>query len=193
MQKDLDYLYTNKLNLDFESYSPIGIIIASAVTGAGFAPCDGSDCSGSAYSFLTGNTITPDLRGCFVMGASVDRPFLTEGPDSTGPPIAPFLGSVEAAGTHTHSGTTTQNNAHSHSYIEYDPNASIVGIFGSSTPPPTPSIGTKANTSSDSAGLHSHTFTTNSAGLHTHGLTTSGGDAETRPANYAVTYFIRIN
>jgi hypothetical protein len=190
MQKDLDYLYTNVLNLYFESYCPIGIIIATAVEIAGFVPCDGSDCSGSAYSLLTGNTTTPDLRGHFVIGASVDRPFLTEGPDSTGPPIAPFLGSVDAAGTHTHSGTTTQNGAHGHSYIEYDPNASIAGLFGQVS---TSSIGTKANSSSNSAGSHSHTFTTNSAGLHTHGLAASGGDTETRPVNYAVTYFIRIN
>jgi microcystin-dependent protein len=79
---------------------------------------------------------------------------------------------VDASGTHFHTGTTDLSGAHRHGYDD---------AYFAENPPNTGIYGTSANTDfdnsykyrsprplTDESGNHVHTFTTNPAGLHTH-------------------------
>jgi microcystin-dependent protein len=111
----------------------------------------------------------PDLRGYFVRGSGTNSDTTAAG--TFGAKIADTLKS------HTHTGTTSVDGSHAHAYAAY---LSIVSK--STTPSPTGSLWDGlVNRATESAGDHSHTFTT--------GATGSG---ETAPRNIAMLYCIKF-
>lgn len=131
---------------------------------------DGRDVSGSKYAQITGSSKVPDLRGAFLrMAGQNNNPAWTGGSlngyqeDTTRRPRTNFT--TDSQGAHTHSGATSS---------------------------PSNNFGTYA------AGVNNHitgytgTTTTGSNGGHTHTVT-GGGDTETRPKNYSVNYYIKVN
>lgn len=121
--------------------------------------------------------------------------------------------SVASGGSHTHTGTTASNGAHSHTIIITDPghvhgpdsNVTYVNVAsGSESPRLAPSSGgttfqtesatTGITASSNSTGAHTHTITTDSGGTHTHtlsGATDSDGGTEARPTNLSMLMCIK--
>jgi len=151
---------------------PSGFIIAFGGTTAptGYLSCDGAAVSRSTYADLfaaigttwgVGNGTTtfnlPDLRNDFLRGASGTLTVGTKQADT-----------IES---HTHSGTTSSNGAHTH-------RVPTGGSGGGSATQTGPESGTGVVT--ESAGAHTHTFTTNAT-----------GSSETRPRNGVVLWVIK--
>lgn len=164
---------------------PVGVIVASVLSMAEFADAsgdpsvwdasrsrwalaDGREVVGSAYRSLTGNTRVPDLRGMFLRGASGGRGDAFADPDANR-----VLGSSQTWATGHPRGGLRTDSAGEHNHPGY------VGGGGGA----------------HASGIHSgpaHGATPVPAGGgHTHQVT--GGDAETRPNNAAVNFFVRIN
>jgi len=140
---------------------------------------DGRDVSGSRYATVTGSNAVPDLRGAFLRGAGNNNNSSWAGgilgayqEDSTARPKIAFT--ADSQGDHSHvSGPGAYN----------DPGSGAFGV--------------KLNVGSNLgianwAEKVSHSAITSTAGAHTHTIT-GGGDAETRPKNISVNYFIKIN
>jgi microcystin-dependent protein len=175
-------------------FVPSGGIMAFAMNSAptGWLVANGSAVSRTTYSSLwtaLGTTSSPygqgdgsttfnlpDLRGYFVRGS---------GTNSDGTASGTF-GAKQTASllNHTHSGTTSDPSAnHTHGYTRYNtllnnimtlPGSGINGIWQNTTNVETG--GVSAN--------HAHSFTT--------GNPSAGGGSETRPANIAMLYCIKI-
>jgi microcystin-dependent protein len=173
---------------------PAGAIMAFAMNGAptGWLAANGSAVSRTTYSALwtaLGTTSSPygqgdgsttfnlpDLRGYFVRGSGTNS-------DGT---VSGAFGAKQTASllNHTHSGTTgNESQNHTHNYTRYNTllnNVSTLagdrnGIWQNTTNAP------------DTGGVsvnHVHSFTT--------GNPSTGGGSETRPANIAMLYCIKI-
>jgi microcystin-dependent protein len=121
-------------------------------------------------------------------------------------------GNISNAGSHSHSGNTAYAGDHAHAYTMYE---GYTQRFKNSDAPPasmddvqpqqktTSASGAHSHALAidnngehchtltiDNNGNHSHPLTINNSGDHTHALT--GGDPETRPENYPVTYMIKF-
>jgi microcystin-dependent protein len=172
-------------------FVPSGGIMAFAMNSApsGWLAANGSAVSRTLYAALfaaigttygagDGSTTfaLPDLRGYFVRGS---------GTNSDGTASGTF-GAKQAASllNHTHSGTTAGASAdHTHAYTRYNTLLNNVSIFS----------GGGVN------GIWQNTTTQLTGGVsadHAHGFTTGnpsvGGGSETRPANIAMLYCIKI-
>jgi hypothetical protein len=130
------------------------------------------------WALCNGSNGTPDLRNMFVVGANVDSAgiamtTITGTPSQSG-------GSKDAVVVeHTHSGTTTTNGSHTHTYNRYGGSNGIsTGIWGDNND------GIYYNATTSTAGSHYHTFTTDSTG-------TSGTNANL-PPYYALAYVMKI-
>ena len=122
----------------------------------------------SGWLLCDGTNSTPDLRNRFIVGAGS-----TYSVDGTG-------GSADAiVVSHTHTGTTASNGAHTHSATAG--NFSITGNVQFSYGGVGSSLGTSATTAS--AGAHTHTFTTDSTG--------SSGTNANLPPYYALAYIMK--
>jgi microcystin-dependent protein len=171
-------------------FVPSGGIMAFAMNSApsGWLAANGSAVSRTLYAALfaaigttygagDGSTTfaLPDLRGYFVRGS---------GTNSDGTASGTF-GAKQTASllNHTHSGTTSGDSPnHTHGYTRYNTllNNVFVGSSGSD--------GIWQNTTTVQTGTvsasHTHSFTT--------GNPSAGGGSETRPANIAMLYCIKI-
>lgn len=137
-----------------------------------WALADGRDVSTSAWAAITGRTKLPDLRGAFLrMTGQNANPNWIGGPlndfqwDSTKLPNTAFTGTTSTTGSHAHGSVVVPNSG----------GGSGVFTWPGGTPAGDPR-------QTFPAGDHSHTVTIN-----------GGGDAETRPKNYGVNFFIKIN
>ena len=151
-----------------------------SLNGSCWVLMDGQNIEGKALSSLTGLNNVPDARGLFLR--SLDN--------GKGIDAGRVLGSIQAQATArpttSFTGDTTSTGAHGH-------NVSNVQYGGSSSDDP-------ANENSFASGLpgansvRTNTIGNTTSGTHSHSLSiTGGGDAETRPANIAVNYFIKVD
>ena len=137
---------------------------------------DGRDVTGSKYAQLTSKNTVPDLRGAFLRmaGQNAGNTSWNGGTlnawqeDSTARPKTAFT--TDSSGNHSHS---FQRNA---------------GVFSGDTrygdatfsPINAAGGGSAVNNGINGAGNHAHTVT-------------GGGDIETRPKNYGINFFIKVN
>jgi hypothetical protein len=127
--------------------------------------CNGQTCVGTNYAAITGATNVPDLVGRFLrMTGGAAAALNTSQADSTKRPNTVFTGSTNTTGNHTH------NSDGPAQYTPYGGNARVAWE------------GISQNRATSAAGNHSHTITID-----------GGGDAETRPKNYGVNFFIKVN
>lgn len=160
---------------------PVGTIVmwSGSVAPDGWAICDGGNIV-DGQSPLNG-TSTPDLKGRFVVGigsnGSNNYSYGNTGGEDSHRLLATEIPS------HTHSGTTSTDGSHTHSYN--DESVSREKVNGSNFD--NQGIdGTPDNSrTTGSAGNHSHTFTTD-------GGTGGNGAHENRPTYFALAYIIRI-
>lgn len=170
---------------------PTGTIIASMleletfqkIAGNAWKPADGRKISAkSKYARLTGNTTLPDLRGMFLRGLNKFDPAKGARHDKYKDPNGSRrkAGKPQADATslpknkkHPFKGKAVSAGDHSHIYFKARREGGRTG---------------SATRASAEAG------NTGSSGNHTHTvLITAGGDAETRPVNIAVVYYIKID
>lgn len=166
----------NKTYVD--SIAPPGSVtmFAASTAPTGWLECSGAAVSRTTYASLfaaigttfgagDGSTTfnLPNLRGEFVRGWDNGR----------GVDTGRVFGSAQAdeVKSHTHTGTTNSDGAHTHTYLR--------GLGGSG-------LGAEPGTDGASSG------TTSSSGAHTHTFTTAAtGGAETRSRNIALLYIIK--
>jgi hypothetical protein len=137
---------------------------------------DGRDVTGSKYAQLVGRNTVPDLRGAFLRmaGQNAGNTAWNGGSlnawqeDSTARPKTAFT--TDASGNHSHSFQRGSNNFSGD--IKYtDTTFSPINANGG---------GTTVNVGINGAGNHAHTVT-------------GGGDTETRPKNFGINFFIKVN
>ena len=152
------------------SGNPLGTIISSLLSSQDMAIldptmqyCDGTSIVGSALNLLNGTTNAPNLIGQFIRGAGGGRVVDTFQGDATARPNTNFT--TNNVGNHFHS-------------IQLEAPSGV-------------GDGNDSGTRSGSGGniLSKNTTT---QGAHTHSIT-GGGDGETRPQNYSVHFYIKIN
>jgi hypothetical protein len=141
------------------SAEPVGVIKAwfgtDTTVPAGWRICDG-----------TGGT--PDLRNRTLVGAGG-----LYGLGATG-------GSADAiVVSHTHTGTVDSNGAHTHLIGQVNATGIYANVGGSG-----PNVSSSGNLSTNSAGAHTHTFTTNSTG--------SSGTNANLPPYYALFWIMKV-
>jgi len=162
---------------------PTGVVVACAaeIAGTEWLLCDGRAISRTTFANLfavlsdyygagDGSTTfnIPDYRGYFLRGAGANSDgtaagtFGTRQGFSTARPTTALTGDTNNTGAHTHTVPASDNPAGAGPYF---------GELGSNL---------TANIGTSSAGNHSHTVSI-----------TGGGDAETRPKNIPVNYYIK--
>ena len=123
----------------------------------------------SGWLLCNGSNSTPDLRNRFVVGAGS-----TYAVDATG-------GSADAiVVSHTHTGTTSTAGSHQHTLTQIPVNTNIgvrSGLYDQTV------NGGGSSYSTDSAGNHNHTFTTDSSG--------SSATNANLPPYYALCYIMK--
>jgi hypothetical protein len=121
----------------------------------------------SGWVICDGTNSTPDLRNRFIIGAGSTYAVAATG------------GSADAiAVSHTHTGTTVSNGAHTHAF-DFQAQSSIASGGGQTVADwPAAQDGTTA-----SNGAHTHTFTTDSAG--------SSGTNANLPPYYALAFIMK--
>jgi hypothetical protein len=166
-------------------FAPVGTVVASVLDPISFAEmigeqegdsytkrrwilADGREVNGTAYARATKGKSVPNLQNMFLRG--IDLKNKREAGDiqkySTALPAKPFTGVTSADGLHEHPGVVAPPSP---------PNGERYNAGGSNYPVPFPA-------KTGMAGDHSHQVTI-----------AAGGDAETRPDNVAVYYYIKIN
>lgn len=156
---------------------PIGTVLPSTLTSAQFASengtsswllCDGGSCAGSAYASLTGKTFVPDFRGAFLRGKNNGRTDGRENPDGE---VSLATGGSSLANSQATGYSGDQFKSHTHTYSDqYYP---ATGGSGS------------ARGLDTGERYDGNTFRTPTSD--------PTGDNETRPKNYTVNYFIKVN
>lgn len=167
-------------------YAPVGLVapfggVSGQVPG-GWLLCAGQAVSQTTYADLYavvganafgtdsgGNFYLPDLRGRTVAG--IDN---MGGTDAGRLDWANTIGTAGGAQTlpaHTHTGTTTTVGNHSHGYYQ-QPGYTAAYSAGSGIPRAYDNNAANGGypASTDAAGSHNHTFTTDSTGTGTHGV-----------------------
>lgn len=156
------------------------VTLTGGIAGGGFIPTGGiiiwsgaANAIPSGWLLCNGSSGTPDLRNRFVVGAGSTYAVAATG------------GSADAiVVSHTHTGTTASNGAHTHtvSGVAVGPNGAddqIDGSSGSSSP----NDGNWGTATTASNGAHTHTFTTDSTG--------SSGTNANLPPYYALCYIMK--
>lgn len=155
--------------------SPIGMIVPSMLTEAQFQSLNGSSwvlaqgqtATGTAYASITGQSTVPDLRGMFLRGKNNGR---ADGQQDPGGERT--VGNLQGQAT-AKNGLAISDPGHTHSLTNRN-----AGIPGSGN-------GVAAATAASGG-------TTDVSWSGT-GVSLGAGDAETRPKNVAVNYFIKVN
>jgi len=137
---------------------------------------DGRSVVGSDYETLTGDSVIADARGQFLRAASADASVDPEGPRNPGDTQddATAVNGLSAS-------TSIANDTHDHNLNYISPSQYFYsGVNNGYSPGP---------------GGTGNTLDVIDNDTHNHGATTtvSSTDAETRPTNLAVNYFIKIN
>ena len=141
---------------------------------------DGRDVTGSKYAQLVGRNTVPDLRGAFLRMAGQNNGNTAWNggalnafqEDSTARPKTAFTGTTGTDGAHTHT-------ANPEGYYALKSGSGTWAI-GSATVHDARDGRMALNTST--AGAHAHNVTIN-----------GGGDSETRPKNFGINFFIKVN
>lgn len=142
-----------------------------------------------------GQNGTPDLRGVFPLGSSSTYPLGSTGGSPDAVLVSHNHGGVTGSQNrnHSHTGTTSSNGAHTHSYITtraYDGASGIRRRIGWGQ-----NLG--ASTQSGeilSAGAHTHSFTTGANSVnHEHPISTQGesGEGKNMPPYRAVRFIMK--
>ena len=195
-----------------------GVLLASAVelkAETGILYCNGQEVLRATYPILYGTigdlygagdgTTTfnvPDLRGMYMRGVDLsrgvdpDRMLASTQTPLTGPPVNAFV-SI-STGNHQHGTTTIPANSWSHKHVQgMLLDGGINAVYGDVQ---TGSAGTRRygghsgafnrRSRTSTHGAHTHTATAASNGAHTHTATNTGWDAETRPHNTMLKFYI---
>jgi len=143
---------------------------------------DGRDVSGSRWATLTGQTRIPDLRGGFIRCAGQNN---NAGVNWNGGTVGAYHDDTTRIPRNTaFTGTTDRVADHVHAYNDpMTDNAAVSGNRGLSG----------AGHLNDEAYLHPGRAYTGNAGAHSHTVTIAGGDVETAPVHYGLSFFIKIN
>ncbi len=157
--------------------SPVGAIKTAMLTlaqfqslvGTGWVLADGTSCAGSTYATITGNTVTPDLRGQVLRGKNNGRNDGSQNPDGD---LA--LGIAQSHAT-AKNGLSVVDPGHTHSIIANATN------------------GNTGNTAIYSVAAAATITNTNGIQPTVTGVSMGSGDNETRMRNVTVNHFIRIN
>ena len=172
-----------------DSLLPSGAVMPFARSSApsGWLAADGSSIStggansalfaaiGYSYGGSGGSFNLPDLRGYFVRGSGTNS-------DST---ASGAFGQKQASSLldHTHSGVTSvESVGHAHNYVRYNSVVNNVRADGGNNN--NMLQGTTTVASDGISANHTHSFTT--------GNPSAGGGTETRPANIALLYCIKL-
>ena len=126
-----------------------------------------------------GTNGTPDLRGRFILGANDGYVVGSTGGEEN------HTLNVNEIPSHSHTGTTSWNGDHTHNMrrrLGYTNNSSEVSSWGCGTSYFTG--GEVAQASTETAGGHNHTFTTNNAG--------GSQPHNNMPPYYALSYIMKI-
>jgi len=141
---------------------------------------DGRDVTGSKYAQLVGRNTVPDLRGAFLRMAGQNNGNTAWNggalnafqEDSTARPKTAFTGTTGTDGAHTHT-------------------ANPEGYYASKSSSGTWAIGSPVVHDGRDGRMALNTST---AGAHAHNVTINGGgDSETRPKNFGINFFIKVN
>lgn len=130
----------------------------------------------TGWALCDGTNGTPDLRDRFVVGAGS-----TYAVGATGGSATVTLSEANLPShSHTFSGTTSSDGAHTHTFTVVNTSALTSGSV------PGTLQGSATTNTTDSAGAHTHTFsgTTSSVG--------SGTSVENRPPYYALAYIMKL-
>jgi microcystin-dependent protein len=174
---------------------PTGSIMpyVGATAPAGWLLCNGTTFPDTyeyaALKTLLGGLTTPNLNGMFLRGTGTQTVnSVTVG----GNTLKAIQDQQVGSHTHTQSGTitTSSNGSHNHQYYTY--------IGGGTSRANDSGLGAiKASPEYTGSGSDDYPLSTTSAVDHTHTVTLTGNTAsnsgtDTRPANYGVTYIIKI-
>lgn len=195
----LDSLTANKIIINNitsgqESFN-VGTIIPSVLSeiqmnsvSTKYLLCDGRSCVGTELYAQHGIANTPNLQNIFTRGARSGRSIGSIEPSTTALP-ASSLANISVSGLHTHSGSTDSSGAHQHQYTRI--NDATIGPYA--TPASIAKKGLDFTTNTSSNGAHTHTISIDNAGAHTHACVFGSSASDTRPKNFAVNYFIKVN
>lgn len=152
----------------------------AAQNGSCWVPMDGGSMAGSKLAAIIGGTTVPNAGGLFLRGQEFAGQTASHDPDRTSTTAIGTL-QDQAFLSHAHTGSTSTDGSHSHSFSEegvYDYNCSGTGCSSNDREYyPTTNGGTTST-----AGAHTHTLTINNT-----------GGTETRPKNLNLWTYIRIN
>ncbi len=152
------------------------------------APVSGGRGASAQDDFDANKTITlPDGRGRVFAGFQTMSGTTTNGLLTT-PVDGDVLGDTGGAESvtdtnlpsHTHTGTTVSDGAHTHNYFTHATGGASVGNLGD----PTSTLSVTGTIATSSAGAHTHTFTTDSAGA-------GAGHANVQPS-LITTFIIKL-
>ena len=121
----------------------------------------------SGWLLCDGSNGTPNLRDRFVVGAGSTYTVAATGGSADATLVA-----------HTHTGTVDSNGAHTHLIGQVNSTGIYDAAGGNG-----PNVSSPGNLSTNSAGTHTHTFTTNSSG--------SSGTNANLPPYYALAYIMK--
>ena len=126
----------------------------------------------SGWYLCNGSNGTPDLRNRFIIGADADDAGVAK-TSVTGSATQSGGSKDGTLGSHSHTGTTASNGSHSHNVIGSTTVGAVKGLAestarsvlaGSNQTGYTTNIGNTSTAIIESAGSHTHTFTTSTEG-----------------------------
>ncbi len=147
--------------------SMLTLVQFQAINGTNWVLADGSSASGTAYATITGAANIPDLRGQFIRGKNNGRADGNQDPDGER-----TVGNLQGQAT-AKNGLAISDPGHTHNLTNRN-----AGISGSGN-------GVAAATAFSGG--------TTDVSVSGTGVSLGAGDAEARPRNIAVNYFIKVN
>jgi hypothetical protein len=162
-------------------YSILNPIQFAAVNGSCWVPMDGRSITGSKLATITGSTTISDAGGLFLRSQEFSNSFNHDPDRTSSSTIAAFQD--QAFLSHGHTGSTSTDGSHNHSYSDYYVSTQSKGYAGSNDYSMQWIYAQGyQNGATSGAGSHSHTLTIN-----------NNGGSETRPKNLNLWTYIRIN
>ena len=181
------------INASVPSSTPIGTIEQSILTAVQFetalsaaekgkwALMDGRDITGTDLATVTGNNKLPDLRGAFLRMAGTNA----SNAAWVGGTLGGFQEDTTARPDTAFTTNNTGNHKHRHGKKEFGPQDELWAYGYDHN-----KLGTGWVTNNED-GHNQYLGFTETTGQHSHSID-GGGDTETRPKNFSVSYFIKI-